>query len=204
MITKENLKGVMPLALDANITKYLAELSAAMELYEINTPWRIACFLANIGDESGSLRYAKELWGPTPQQLLYERDFTQPWILGLKRADRNFSSYNLGNDAKGDGSKFRGHGLIQNTGKKNHGLLNVPLGADFVTKPELLETPHYACAAAGFFWKSNGINEFADKQDFDGTCDKVNIGVKTIRVGDSINFKDRLEFFNRAKAIFHL
>ncbi len=69
---------------------------------QINTPARAAAFLAQVGHESGQLRYLREIWGPTPAQVRYEG-----------RAD-------LGNAQPGDGKRFMGRGLIQITGRKNY------------------------------------------------------------------------------------
>ena len=78
---------------------HLAEACAA---YHITTPERLAAFLAQIGHESASLRYVAEVWGPTTTQQRYE---------GRK---------DLGNTQSGDGSRYRGRGLIQTTGRANY------------------------------------------------------------------------------------
>lgn len=203
-MTKDDLHLIMPLASANRINTFFDSLVLAMEKYEINTPLRQSAFLAQIAVESGSLTYTHELWGPTSQQLLYERDFTQPWQAGLKKTDRNYLAYNLGNSEVGDGRRFRGHGLIQDTGRINHGIISKALGVDFVAHPELLEGPVYACESAGHFWLSNGINIFADIPDFDGCCDKVNIGKKTQKVGDANDYAKRLEFYLNAKKVFNI
>ena len=75
--------------------RFAEPLRAACALYGIDTPRRLAAFLAQVGHESGSLRFTSEVWGPTSVQSRYEG-----------RAD-------LGNVQPGDGRKFSGHGLIQ-------------------------------------------------------------------------------------------
>jgi putative chitinase len=79
-----------------------AGLNTAMQLYGIDTPARQAMFLANIGVETGGLKWLSEIWGPTPTQRGYEG-----------RAD-------LGNTQTGDGRRFAGHGMLQTTGRFNH------------------------------------------------------------------------------------
>lgn len=77
-------------------------LNRAMERCQINTPAHQAAFLAQIGHESGQLKWVKEIWGPTPAQSCYE---------GRK---------DLGNTEPGDGRQFFGRGLIQVTGRENY------------------------------------------------------------------------------------
>jgi putative chitinase len=176
-------------------------LNIALAKYEINTPMRVAMFIANVGEESGQLNNTHELWGPTYQQTLYERDLTKPWRSGLLKTDRNYVAYNLGNSEVGDGFHKRGHGLLQTTGRNNLIALSKVFGQDFVNHPELLEGGVWASESAGYYWRNAGCNQMADKMDFDGSCDLINIGRKTITVGDSIGFANRLAYFNKAKEI---
>jgi Predicted chitinase len=76
-------------------------LNTAMGRFQIIGTERVAAFIAQIGHESGQLRYVREIWGPTPAQIRYEG-----------RTD-------LGNTLTGDGFKYRGRGLIQITGRTN-------------------------------------------------------------------------------------
>ena len=99
---------------------WLHHIESAMSEFDINTPARKAMFLAQIGHESGGLRWIKELWGPTPSQSRYEG-----------RAD-------LGNTVKGDGFKFRGRGLIQVTGRDNYRNVGEALGFDLLRLPPAL------------------------------------------------------------------
>lgn len=142
--------------------KWLPHLYAAMQAYEINTLDRQAAFLAQIGHESGNLRYTREIWGPTPAQKRYEgRD-------------------DLGNEYAGDGFKYRGRGLIQITGRANYldcslCMFNYP--SRLLTEPETLEQPKWAAMSAAWFWASRGLNELADKDDFEGITRKINGGL---------------------------
>lgn len=164
---------------------------AAMEAYCINTPLRQAAFLAQIGHESGGLRYATELWGPTPIQLRYEG-----------RAD-------LGNTQPGDGKRFRGHGLIQVTGRDNHVRARDRLQAkfpdrtipNFETVPDALAMPEWAALSAADFWDAHDLNRWADVGDFDGVSDIINRGRKTAKEGDAIGYADRLALYHAAREV---
>ncbi|TVO53845.1 glycoside hydrolase family 19 protein [Denitromonas halophila] len=137
---------------------YCAPLAATARRYAIDTPARLAAFLAQIGHESGSFRYASELWGPTDAQRRYEG-----------RAE-------LGNIEPGDGSRFRGRGLIQITGRHNYTQLATSLGIDCVAQPELLETPRFAALCAGWYWHTHNLNALADAGQFDTITRRINGG----------------------------
>ena len=94
-----------------------------MNHYQVVGLKRVAGFIAQIGHESGQLKYVREIWGPTKAQTKYEG-----------RAD-------LGNTVAGDGSKYRGRGLIQITGRANYMACGEALGLDLIKQPELLEKP---------------------------------------------------------------
>nr|WP_175725179.1 glycoside hydrolase family 19 protein [Burkholderia ambifaria] len=134
-------------------------LSAAMALYAIDSVERQAAFIAQIGHESGHLVYTRELWGPTPVQQRYEG-----------RAD-------LGNTQPGDGSRYRGRGLIQITGRANYKSAADALALPLVEQPELLELPSSAALSAAWFWNSRGLNDLADAGDFEAITRRINGGL---------------------------
>ncbi|WP_413052125.1 glycoside hydrolase family 19 protein [Pseudomonas bubulae] len=137
---------------------FVSVLNTAMSRYQIVGAKRIAAFLAQIGHESGQLKYVKEIWGPTKAQAKYEG-----------RVD-------LGNTVKGDGSKYRGRGLIQITGRANYAECGEALGLDLINHPELLEKPQHACMSAAWFWASRGLNTLADAGDFSKITSRINGG----------------------------
>ena len=140
-------------------------LSDSMAVFAIDTPARAARFLAQIAHESGRLAYTHEIWGPTPAQLRYEG-----------RED-------LGNVKPGDGYRFRGHGLIQITGRANHAAARdglrkfMPGVPDFELEPEALEVPRWAAASAAWYWHSHGCNELADADQFLVITRRINGGI---------------------------
>ena len=137
ILTNEDLKAMLPLSREVNIKKYIEWLNYYMPIYKINTDERIAAFIANIGVESGNLIYNKEI----ASGAAYE---------GRK---------DLGNIQKGDGKRFKGRGLIQITGRYNYTLISEDVGEDFISNPELLETPKYAVLSACWYFKKFVIDK---------------------------------------------
>lgn len=157
-ITEQQLLRILPNA-GRQAGVFVTALNVAMSRYAIVTPLRIAAFIAQVGHESGQLRYVREIWGPTAQQAGYEG-----------RAD-------LGNTVKGDGSKYRGRGLIQITGRANYEACGEALGLDLINRPELLEQPPHAAMSAAWFWSTKGLNTLADKWEFVKITRRINGGI---------------------------
>jgi len=127
--------------------------------FDINTPARLAAFLAQVGHESGGLHWLTELWGPTAAQMGYE------------------GRLDLGNTQPGDGFLFRGRGLIQITGRANYQRCSDGLATDFVSNPQWLAQPEYAVRSAMWFWQSHGLNELADAGQFERITRIINGGL---------------------------
>jgi len=173
-ITEQQLLLILPNA-GRNAGVFVPVLNAAMNRYGIIGTVRVAAFIAQVGHESGQLRYVREIWGPTAQQTGYEG-----------RAD-------LGNTVKGDGSKYRGRGLIQITGRANYAACAEALGLDVIARPELLELPQHAAMSAAWFWKRKGLNDLADRDQFLTITRRINGGLNGI--------DDRLELWKKAQAV---
>ncbi|MFJ7884614.1 glycoside hydrolase family 19 protein [Pseudomonas sp. NPDC096917] len=156
-ITVQQLLQILPNAGQA-AGVFVSAINTAMNHYQIVGLKRVAAFIAQIGHESGQLKYVKEIWGPTKAQAKYEG-----------RVD-------LGNTVVGDGSKYRGRGLIQITGRANYAECGEALGLDLLTHPELLEKPQHACMSAACFWSSRGLNTLADAGKFDTITLRINGG----------------------------
>ena len=156
-ITQQQLLQILPNA-GPVAGVFVPVLNAAMGHYQIVGTKRVAAFIAQIGHESGQLKYVKEIWGPTAAQAKYE---------GRK---------DLGNTVAGDGSKYRGRGLIQITGRANYMACGEALGLDLIKQPELLEKPQHACMSAAWFWATKGLNTLADADQFDKITRRINGG----------------------------
>jgi len=152
------LAAVMNIPL-ARAQKWSDALTAAMAGGQINTRLRIAAFLAQIGHESGSLVYSKELGGPS-----------------------YFAKYDgrkdLGNTQPGDGARFAGRGLIQVTGRANYLKASQALFGDdrLLRKPDLLEVPDWAAKSAVWYWTTRNLNALADQDRFTDITKAINGG----------------------------
>lgn len=158
--------------------KWAAHLDEAMSRFDINTVKRQAAFLAQVGHESGRLRYSAEIWNPAqcPWQGRYEG-----------RAD-------LGNVLEGDGARFKGRGLIQITGRANYAQCASALNLPLLDQPELLEEPGNASLSAAWFWDSRKLNSLADIGDFERITKRINGGLN--------GFGDRLALWQKAQEVF--
>lgn len=186
-VTAETLrrmsKGTPKPSLSASIVATLNEYGAR---YGLDQSHRLAHFLAQIAHESGGFKFDREIWGPTSAQKRYE---------GRK---------DLGNTQKGDGSKFRGYGPMQVTGRanvtafynwcKSEGL-NPP---DFAAKPELIASEKWAGLSAIWYWQKGNptgksLNVLADRNDIETITRRINGGLN--------GFADRLDYYDRAALV---
>lgn len=173
MITLDQLRAIMPHA-GKRAEVFLDPLNRAMAEFEIDTPARIAAFLAQVAHESGSLRYVEEI----ASGKAYEG-----------RAD-------LGNTEPGDGERYKGRGLIQVTGRANYAQCSEAMFGDpnhLLDHPELLELPEQAARSAAWFWYSRKLNGLADAGNFERITRKINGGLN----GQA----DRLANWELAKAV---
>ncbi|NWB67679.1 glycoside hydrolase family 19 protein [Pseudomonas sp. I8001] len=179
-ITQNDLVQIMPNA-RAQAGVFVSALNTAMSNRQITTPNRIAAFLAQIGHESGELRYVRELGSDQY----------------LSKYDTGTLAARLGNtpEADGDGQKYRGRGLIQITGRRNYLACSQALFGDerLLHQPELLETPQWACESAAWFWQRNGLNELADQDQFTTITRRINGGLNGL--------ENRMQLWARAKAV---
>ncbi|PKI19418.1 glycoside hydrolase family 19 protein [Pseudomonas monteilii] len=176
-ITEKQLQQILPNA-GSQAGVFVPGLNAAMGKYGIVTRLRMAAFLAQIGHESGQLRYVREVGNDAY----------------LAKYDTGRLAQRLGNtpEADGDGQKYCGRGLIQVTGRANYEACSEALFGDarLLATPELLEHPVYASMSAGWFWHKKGLNSLADKGDFLTITKRIN--------GGSNGLEDREALYKRA------
>ena len=172
-ITNLQLKQIYPRSTEANRLKYLPWINEYSGLYAVNTYERICAFLAQLGHESGQLRYVEEL----ASGKAYEG-----------RRD-------LGNVYPGDGMKYKGRGLIQITGRANYKKLTDEFGVDFINNPELLTQPQWAVLSAFWYWKDRRLNDYCrlNIDEFKKLTKAINGGYNGLA--------DRIDIWNRAKEV---
>lgn len=177
-VTKEQILAIMPTAKE-RVGKYINYINDYAEVFNIDTPLRMAHYLAQIAHESAELRYTVE----------------QGTTHYFDKYDTGKLAARLGNTpAKdGDGYKYRGRGLIQITGRANYCAYqsSAYCKGDILTHPELLEKPLGAVKSSMWWWKTHKLNAYADNDDIVRITKIINGGTKGI--------KERCMYLARAK-----
>lgn len=206
MLTKEKLFEIFPhthnskLNMDSLIIALNAALKTLDNEVEFITLRRQAAFLAQCGHESAeycavieNLNYSSKalraIFGKYfPTEELATQYHRQP----EKIANRVYASrMGNGDEASGDGWKYRGRGLIQLTGKNNYTKCGEYLCYDLLSNPEYLETPMGAVESALWFWTTNNLNTYADSEDIRGMTKRINGGYNGL--------DERLHYYEIAK-----
>lgn len=152
--------------------------------YGITTPLREAHFMAQIEHESGlkpiseNLNYSAErLLVVFPKYFISKEDAKRYERKPEKIANRVYANrMGNGNEASGEGWKYRGRGFLQITGKENYHRLSNDTDIDFLHNPDLLLEEANAMISALWFWKIKGLNKFADADDILTITKRINGG----------------------------
>ena len=179
--------------------RYGEDLCRELPLHGIDTPRRIAHFVAQVAHESSMFRHVVENMNYSAEGLsaVFPRYFTKTEARAYARDPRAIGSRayanRLGNgdEASGDGFRFRGRGLIQLTGRDNYRAFAEWLGVDVVAAPELV-SERYAVASAVYFWTTRALNELADRGDLNAVTRAINGGLNGL--------DDRLRLLEKAQA----
>lgn len=185
MITPQELIAITGIADIKTITTITNAINDTLTKYNINTPLRTVHFLAQLLHESGNFKFVKENLNYSVKGLLttFPKYFPNeavatPYARNQDMIANRVYASRMGNgdEKSGDGSKFRGRGYIQITGRNNYAALSTDLKIDFISKPELLESVQYAALSAGWFWDKYGLNVLADNDDILMVTKKINGG----------------------------
>lgn len=184
---------------------YVAEWYESLEKllpdYDINTPQRIAAFIAQCAHESGNFKAIKEnlnyqaatlskVWPSRfPPDVAAQYAHNQEAIANRAYADRMGN----GNEASGDGFRYCGRGLIQLTGKSNYQAFADSVEMAVEDVPAYLATFEGAAQSACWFWESNNLNQFADSGDILTITKRIN--------GGTLGLDDRTARYNHALQI---
>jgi putative chitinase len=198
----DKLKGHIPDAVIQMIPDTAAK-------FQINTPLRLAHFLAQCGHESGGFKVTQENLNYSAKGLMgiFKKYFPTEAIANAyqrqpqKIANKVYANrMSNGDEASGDGFKFRGRGYIQLTGRANYTAFGKSIGEDIASNPDVVPdvvSGKYALLSAAWFWSNNGLNKLADG----GATDAV-VTTITKRVnGGTIGLADRIKHF---KEYYHL
>jgi len=167
--------------------------------FGINTPLRVAHFLAQCGHESGGFRLTQENLNYSAKGLMgiFKKYFPTEAIANQyarnpqKIANKVYSNrMGNGSEASGDGYKFRGRGYIQLTGKENYTAFGKSIGVDIPSNPDSVAST-YALASAAWFFSKNGLHKIADEGASDVVVTKITKRVN----GGTIGLPDRIKHF---------
>ena len=198
-LTKEQLKQLLPK--NKFVDHWYEVLAQLLPDYEIDTPQRIAAFVAQCSHESGGFTTIKENLNYRPESLvrLFSKYFDLPTAqrycaLPNKQeaiANRIYASrMGNGDESSGDGYKYCGRGLIQLTGKDNYFWFSASLGITPEEASEYMATFEGAAQSACWFWENNKLNQWADAGDILTLTKRIN--------GGTIGLEDRIKHYEHA------
>jgi putative chitinase len=169
----------------ATADTWLEPLINTMQKHDITTPVRIAMFLSQLAHESGNFRAVSENLNYSAEALrrVFGRHFPTDEIAAEyarkpeRIANRAYANrMGNGDEASGDGWKYRGRGLIQLTGTNNYAAYSMEAKNNALTDPDIVATPEYAADSAGWFWASNRLNQLSDTGDVRAVTRRINGG----------------------------
>lgn len=149
------IRKIAPGARQSVVTGLSEAMSQVIKIADLTTSERLAQFFAQIAHESDGFKTTVE------------------YASGKEYEGRK----DLGNLQPGDGSRFKGRGLIQLTGRANYGLYGKQLGVNFVDQPALAANFPYAALTAAQYWKNKNLNSYADKGDIVTITRRINGGL---------------------------
>ena len=203
-----------------NASKRVAGVNLAIARYGINTPLRLAHFLAQVGHESIGFSAATESLNYTADSLINTfsrarisaedaQKFGRSATLSANQVEIGNRVYggdwgvkNLGNTEPGDGYKFRGRGPIQITGRANYRETGKALGLNLEAYPEQINIGDAYALSAGYYWNSRNLNALADKDGgkWDGVDKAIFISITRAINGGINGWEDRQARFIHARA----
>lgn len=196
ILTKDQLKQMVK---NPYIDHWYAALEQLLDDYEINTPQRVAAFVAQCAHESGNFVFIKENLNYKAASLrkVFPKYFPSDDLAAAYAnkpemiANRVYANrMGNGDEASGDGYRYCGRGLIQLTGKDNYTFFAGSLDITVEEAAEYLQTFEGAAQSACWFWESNNLNALADKGDILTLTKRIN--------GGTIGLEDRIKHYNHA------
>lgn len=175
MVTADQLARISHDRKPEKFAHFVEPLALCFDRYAINTPLRVAHFIAQVMHESGGFRYQEEIADGSQ----YE------------------GRLDLGNDRKGDGKRYKGRGLIQITGRYSYGKYGMYRKVDFLALPDLVAHIPYCVDSAGWFWSvEKNLNHAADEDNIYKISRRIN--------GGNNGAMERRDYLHRAKVVLDI
>jgi putative chitinase len=201
-LTLEQLRKMIPK--NPYVEHWHKALTQLLPEYEINTPARIAAFMAQCAHESGGFLFLKENLNYRPETLIrifgkyFDLPTAQAYCARPNKqeaiANRVYANrMGNGDEASGDGWRFAGKGLIQLTGRTNYTWFAASLSISVEEASEYLQTFEGAAQSACWFWETNNLNQYADSGDLLTMTKRIN--------GGTIGLADRQKHYEEFKHI---
>jgi putative chitinase len=200
-ITQEQLSQIIPG--NPHIEHWCHALNLLLPDYEIDTPQRVAAFLAQCAHESGGFKFLKENlnYRAVTLRKVFPKYFPDDAIAEAyamkpeQIANRVYASrMGNGDEHSGDGFRYCGRGLIQLTGKQNYTRFAESIDTPVEEIPEFLSTFEGAVQSACWFWETNNLNQYADTGDILTMTKRIN--------GGTIGLEDRKKHYEHALHVF--
>jgi putative chitinase len=184
ILTAQQLAAALPMTLQRAQT-WVDHINAATERFGIDDAMETAAFLAQVGHESNHLADVQEnlMYSAAGLLLVFPKYFDEASAQiyarqSQKIANRVYANrMGNGDEASGDGWKYRGRGLIQITGKSNYTICGSDLGLNLVDQPDQLIEPHNAAASAAWFWHARRLGDLAHDGDIRNETRVINGGL---------------------------
>jgi putative chitinase len=202
-LTRAQLQELLPK--NPYLDHWYPALSQLLPDYEINTPNRIAAFIAQCAHESAEFTALKEnlnYKAPTLRKLFAKyfptdelaNEYASKPNKQAAIANRIYANrMGNGDESSGDGFRYCGRGLIQVTGKENYTWFAASIGITPEEAAEYMQTFEGAAQSACWFWETNNLNQYADNSDILTLTKKIN--------GGTIGLDDRIKHYNHAMSI---
>jgi len=197
ILTQEQLGQLLPG--NPYLDYWYSALERCLPDYDINTPSRVAAFVAQCAHESGGFKFLKENLNYKAESLVkvWPRyfpniDIARQYAHNQEAIANRAYGGRMGNgpETSGDGAKFCGRGLIQLTGRSNYQAFADSIETDIEDVPEYLATFEGAVQSACWFWETNNLNQWADKGDILTLTKKIN--------GGTLGLADRQKHYEHA------
>ena len=200
-ITQEQLKSCI--GNNPYLEQWCHALNQILPEYEINTPQRVAAFVAQCAHESGGFKFLTENLNYRWETLrkLFSKyfptdDLAKQYEKKPEKIANRIYGGRMGNgpEETGDGFKYCGRGLIQLTGRANYEAFADSIESTPEEVSEYLQTFEGAVQSACWFWESNNLNQYADSDDIKTMTKRIN--------GGYIGLADREKHYEHAKHVF--